>query len=766
MGSEARARLGLAGLLAISLFSFNQVFATGDYPGPALLGILIAVALVMVGRRLGVGSILTIVGSLVAMVAYLCLVFQADKTFRGLPSPRSLQGLWRSLEHAYSQSQVDFAPVPPRPGYVVLVVAGLWIAALIGEMAAFRWRRPLLASLPCIGLFALIMVVGTGEAAPLLVALFLIALFAFWGLESSHRLRAWGRWVPTWKEHESEPEPTEVTGTLARRMGAACVLMGMVVPLFLPALGDGLLVWRNPTGEGLPGGGGEGGALDPLVSVRPQLIDQPETVLFEVTSLRPSYWRLLTYTQFDGVSWHGSSEADRPSQFGAISTDVDPGTVTRTVTARFVMRALEGERLPTTGLPRQLDFTGSNADEYESGLTYDAENGDVEMEQRIIDGLRYEVGAVLPEASFRNLSRAAPGEIEDPTYRQIPTDLSNVVFQTANEWTEGIDNPFRQLVAIQNRLRGFDYSLNVEDTGSDDYLGDFLSITRRGFCQQFASAFAILARLKGFSTRVVVGFLPGSTTLSAPTTYSVRGTHAHVWPEVYLQGYGWVPFEPTPRAPAPPPAYTVPGLSFGSAPRPDFQIADAGQNQDLQGAAARLAREPINPGGIEQQAPVGNRVNLEWKKTFTRIALFVTILTLAYLVVTPAWKLRRIQARYRRARGSRAKAAAAFAHFQEEAGDLVSRRAPAESATAYATRLSTLRKVPARSALRLASIYEASEYAPTDTSEKEASEAKDLARQLRASIWGGASWWDRGQRLFSPAWNGRKVAWGRLGPTG
>jgi transglutaminase-like putative cysteine protease len=759
MGSEARARLGLAGLLAITLFSFNQVFATGDYPGPALLGILIAVAMAMVARRLGAGSILTIVGSLVVMVAYLCLVFQADKTFRGFPSPPALEGLWRSLQHAYTQSQMDFSPVPPRPGYIVMVVAGLWIAALMGEIAAFRWRRPLLASLPCIGLFALIMVVGTGEAAPLLVALFLIALFAFWGLESSHRLRAWGRWVPTWKEHESEPEPTEVTGSLARRMGAACVLLGLFVPLFLPTLGDGLLVWRNPTGEGLPGGsGGEGGALDPLVSVRPQLINQPETVLFEVTSFRPSYWRLLTYTQFNGVSWHGSSQADRPSQFGAISTDLEPGTVTRTVKASFVMRALEGERLPTTGLPRELEFTGSNADEYETGLTYDAESGDVEMEQRIIDGLRYDVSAVLPEASFRNLSRAAPGEIEDPSFRQIPTDLSDVVFETANEWTEGIDNPFRQLVAIQNRLRSFDYSLDVEDTESSDYLGDFLNVTRKGFCQQFASAFAILARLKGFSTRVVVGFLPGSTDLSAPTTYSVRGTHAHVWPEAYFQGYGWVPFEPTPRGPAPPPAYTVPGLGFGSAARPEFQIVGGRQNRDLQGRAAPLGREPINPGGVEEPPPGTNPVNLEWKKTFTRVALFLTILSLAYLVVTPAWKLRRIGARYRRARDSRARAAAAFAHFQEEAGDLVSRKTPAESATAYATRLATLRRVPERAALRLASIYEASEYAPTETSAKDASEARDLARQLRSTIWGGASWWDRGQRLFSPAWNGRKVA--------
>ncbi|HZA19362.1 MAG TPA: transglutaminase domain-containing protein, partial [Actinomycetota bacterium] len=397
-------------------------------------------------------------------------------------------------------------------------------------------------------------------------------------------------------------------------------------------------------------------------------------------------------------------------------------------------------------------------DDYESDLTFDAEDGDVEMGQRIIDGLRYDVSAVVPEASFRNLTKASSGESVDPRYRQIPTTLSNAVFETADRWTEGIGNPFRQLVAIQTRLRGFDYSLDVEDTGSDDYLGDFLTVTRKGFCQQFASAFAILGRLKGFSTRVVVGFLPGSTSLSSPTTYSVRGAHAHVWPEVYFTGYGWVPFEPTPRGPAPPPAYTVPGVGVED-PRLGSQIAGGGQNPGPGGGpASRLEREPINRGGIEEPGLGNERVNLEWKKTFTRVALFVGIVALAYVIVTPAWKLRRIRARYRRARSSRARAAAAFAHFQEEAGDLVSRRSPAESATAYAGRLAALRKVPSRPALRLASIYEASEYAFADPSDGEASEARDLARQLRASIWGGASWWDRGQRLFSPAWNGRKAA--------
>jgi hypothetical protein len=57
VGSEARARLGLAFLLAASLFAFNQVFAGGDYPGPAILGMLVATGIAVGARRLGLGTL-------------------------------------------------------------------------------------------------------------------------------------------------------------------------------------------------------------------------------------------------------------------------------------------------------------------------------------------------------------------------------------------------------------------------------------------------------------------------------------------------------------------------------------------------------------------------------------------------------------------------------------------------------------------------------------------------------------------------------------
>ncbi len=74
------------------------------------------------------------------------------------------------------------------------------------------------------------------------------------------------------------------------------------------------------------------------------------------------------------------------------------------------------------------------------------------------------------------------------------------------------------------------------------------SNARRGYCEQFAGTYAAFARSIGLPARVAVGFTPGELT---DGVYVVRGQHAHAWPEVWFEGIGWVPFEPTPGRGAP-----------------------------------------------------------------------------------------------------------------------------------------------------------------------------------------------------------------------
>lgn len=771
MGSEARTRLGLAGLLAVTWLSFNQLFDAGDYPGPILLGMLLATGLALATRRLGIGSVATLALSAAGLLWYVAFVFQTHLTLFGLPTPSALAALMRSIARAYSFSQVDFAPVPVRVGYVILVVAGMWGAAALAELATFRWRRPLLATLPSIALFSTTMIFGTGAGAPVLMVLFLAALLTFWGFEASHRVRSWGRWVSAWPGRGND-EPESITGSMARRMGASCIVVALAAPLFLPTLGDGLLSWRTALGEGLGagGGGGGGGRIDPLVSIAPSLVNQSDQILFRVTSNRSSYWRLVALPNFDGRTWSPADEATTELDGGFLEGDWLPDADHTRIEHEVTLAGLRGEYLPAAVQARAVDVLDGPGD-----VAFQPQTGDLRVEDAG-DGFTYRVISVAPRPGFEELVDASPGST-DPVFSQMP-DLSPDVERLRDRWIVGETTAYGKLVAIQNALRTGDYSyrlpspedLTAEQKGSTDQLERFLLDTQTGYCQQFSIAFAALSRSLGYPTRVVVGFLPGESPTEGQ--YVVRGIDAHSWPEVFFERYGWVRFEPTPRADngriTSAPGYTAPdfvargplgndGGAVGSvaANVEDPQAAldaRALNDQNRDGASSAIGlQERAGQGAGAANPGLGGDEDARWEQTFRRLALVLTLVLVGGLAAVPALKARRIRRVYRGATTPGAVAAAAFHEFMLEAGELAAPRGPAESARAYVRRVARLKGLPEPSALRLASLYERAEYAPSQPSSSEGGEARTLARQMRAGLWENASWWERVARLFSPA---------------
>lgn len=784
LGSEARARLGIAGLLLVTLLSFSQVFAPGDYPGPALLGMIAAIAIAIGARRVGLGTGTTILISTGALLFYIAFIFHNTQTFYGLPTATAIQRAIDAVSSSIDNAQVDYAPVPVRTGYVIMVVTGLWVAATIAEIATFRWKRPLVASIPIVALFSTIMVVGTGRAAPLLVPIFLATLLTYWGLESSHRLRSWGRWVPTWPGRSEEVEPISVTGNIARRMGAMCIATALIAPAFLPAIGNGLLSWRTGEGEGGPGGGGGGGSgrIDHLVSIAPTLLTQTTTELFVVMTDTPGYWRLVTLARFDGETWKATDNPTEPAENGALEWSErrlgTPDASGEDLQQTFTISNLVGGNLPSPARAVQVDVRNR-----QDALRYAPESGDLRLVGGLNSDVTYNVTSSSRDLSYSELINAEPGtrEVEE-IYFELPETLSPEVISFRKEAIENAEaeTPFERLIAIQNRLRSTEFTYSVEpgadakdQLASTDYLTNFLTESKTGYCQQFATAFAVLARSLGYPSRVVVGFLPGEPTERG--RYLVRGTDAHAWPEVYFEDYGWIAFEPTPRSAnqagqgrtAGVPVYTLPGGQGGFNPEGNRTIPgqDGGGSRTDPDAALRafLTREQEfgldgstdfslqgqNPregeldGSAELQDPA-------WAGTFRRVFFVLAVLTILFLAATPALKEWGIRHAYSQARTSRDMTRAAFREFLINAGELASAKGSAESARAYARRLAESADLPLRTAVRLAAIYEASEYARDELGDEMATEARKLAREMRAKLWGSASWWNRLTRLFSP----------------
>lgn len=767
MSSEGRARVGLSILLLVTLFSWAQVFADGDYPGPALLGMMVAAGVAIACRRLGMWTGTTIAVSAGVLFLYLVMIFQARNSFYLLPSLDAVGGLGRSIGNALENSSVDYAPVPVRSGYVILVVIGMWAATTIGEVATFRWRRPLLAALPCIVLFCIQMTVGTGMGAPVLVIAFLLALLTYWGLESAHRVRSWGRWVSAFPTRDGRVgagrEPESVTGALARRMGAGCVAAAIVAPFVVPALGDGLLAWRNETGEGPFGSGGGSGAINPFVSMAPRLIQQSDEVLFTVQSERPEYWRLLSLADFDGEQWDPVSASDPvevvddepfPRQ-----TNSPDGAEPLEQTVTFA--ALDSAQLPAAINPVEIDLDEGGP------LVYDDENQDLTLENSAGENFSYTVVSNVPALTYAELRAAEVGDT-DGVYLDA-SEASEVVRGIAADLRspEGGDelSDADYLIALQEHLRGFAYDITPEDAelaetgGSVDFLERFLVETQRGYCQQFATAFALLARAEGIPARVAVGFLPGERSPDSDDTWVVTGLHTHAWPEVYFEKYGWVRFDPTPRLEASEPRYTREPVDLGETgegggPGGDGVGAAIGRQDQITDPRLAGANARANTGG---DRPAGTAIDDRpvaedpvWEKAFNRLVLGVAVALVLFLASVPVLKTWRIRRRYRRARSADGAAVAAFAHFEDDAAELATPRGTAESAAAYAARLGGLRKVPADDAARLASIYEAAEYGPRGVGPDQAGQAKVLARKLRGALWSRASWWARAARLFSP----------------
>ena len=756
MGSEARARLGFAGLLFMILFSLEQVFAGGEYAGPAVLAATVATLLMMLLRRIGILAIPALAASLAGLIFFLALVFRADRTFYLLPTPSAVRGVLDMINRAYLHSQIDYAPVPTRPGYVALIVIAFWIMATLGEVATFRWRKPLLAAIGPTGMFGLVLVVGTNAMGNFIVPFFLVALLVFLGLESSHRLRTWGQWVATWRGRSGE-EPETVTAALARRMGAACVLVALAAPLFLPSIGNGLVAWRNAVGNGSfgsgsgAGGGGLSGSgtVDPLVSMKTEFLDQTDTELFKVQSERPLYWRLITLSEFDGLAWTPAEEPEEPALDGVIfSPLLDSPTSAENIEQTFEITGLRGRAVPAAYQPADVQIEGDAADD----LEFDPRTADLQLQSELSEGLTYTVRSVVPDTTFNVMNAAEPGDLGG-VYRGVP-DLDPAVLDLLEQWTAGAETPFEQLLAIQTQLRAFEYSTEVDNQASSDYLRRFLLETKRGYCQQFATAFTLLARRLGMEARVSVGFLSGETSPEAPDEYIVRGTDAHAWPEVYFDNIGWVAFEPTPRDVAAPPGYTIeegniPSLGGLRGPENRFENpggrgGDAGLNpqQDPVGGAGR------GGGANERNRDQGST---RWERAFANLVRIVVIGILVFLALVPLLKELRTKRRYARASSERGRATAAFFDFQDAAAELASPRRAAESAVAYARRVSRTRHVSRPTAVRLARIFEAAQYAPRDIGSNQVSEARNLARDLKRSLWTEATWWERATRLFSPA---------------
>lgn len=132
-------------------------------------------------------------------------------------------------------------------------------------------------------------------------------------------------------------------------------------------------------------------------------------------------------------------------------------------------------------------------------------------------------------------------------YTVLPDSLPERVRILADQLTEGCENDYDKLKAIETYLNSLPYTTRVGKTpGKEDFVDYFLFHQKKGYCTYFASAFGVLARCAGIPTRYVEGFMVDYEDKDASGAYNVGSRSAHAWVEAYMEGIGWIPFEATP----------------------------------------------------------------------------------------------------------------------------------------------------------------------------------------------------------------------------
>lgn len=143
-------------------------------------------------------------------------------------------------------------------------------------------------------------------------------------------------------------------------------------------------------------------------------------------------------------------------------------------------------------------------------------------------------------------------------YTALPQSLPERVYTLTDEVTQGYYDDYGKLLAIEQYLKqNYTYTLTPGAVPEGrDFVDYFLFDNQRGYCTYFATAMAVMARCAGIPTRYVQGFSAQCTewVSGGEVTCLVQNQEGHAWPEAYLEGIGWILFEPTPAMSNEPPS--------------------------------------------------------------------------------------------------------------------------------------------------------------------------------------------------------------------
>jgi hypothetical protein len=301
---------------------------------------------------------------------------------------------------------------------------------------------------------------------------------------------------------------------VALTAAAICALLLFLLPIFYEAA-FGLLesAYLRPQK-----GFGFGMALGDLNGMA-----DSDDVVMRIRGPRTDYLRGAVYTRYDGGRWRASA-SDK----------------TRPFRASHVSYRRQGET--------EIEFVGGDRTRFFAPLfarTIDLSPGPAWISRSGLVSMRDDEEA--ESIRFVTVDNSDPNDVvKGDEMLSIPKPFFARLRDIAEAWTPNDSDPLKIVKKLSSRLMR-DYTYSLEATlpkGSDPVLA-FLTVTKQGNCEYFASALALLARSRDIPTRVAAGYRVHDYN-PIGGYYAVREKNAHAWVEAYIDGKGWRSFDPTP----------------------------------------------------------------------------------------------------------------------------------------------------------------------------------------------------------------------------
>ncbi|MBO0982388.1 DUF3488 and transglutaminase-like domain-containing protein [Rathayibacter sp. SD072] len=643
-----------AGSALLSLLLWASLVAAASGVGRLLEGVgwlvqlALAVAVVLAvpagARALRAHPVVPpVLGTLTAVVVLTAMFVPARALLFLVPTPAAIADAQDLAQAGFTSIAQQGLPAVADSGIAFLLVGGVVVLAWAADLFAFSVRLPALSGLFLLALVAVPAIIDpSGVSWPSLV----LTALAYAGVLVAG----------------SRPERRAP----ARRLSLAAALpavavVGTVVVAAGVLAGSATGYVRAPSSSGVSGTLFNG-SIDPVVALGDDLRrPNPVTVLrYATDSDLPVYLRVLTVSDFQGENWAPSgTEETAPIEAPIAPEGLAESVPRETEEVEVSVETLRSEWLPVPYPVAALEGIGD-------GWLQDVQDGSIRGDATTRAGDEYAVEALRLDPDPQQLLAAPAAGQGLERYLELPDDVPAVVGTTAAEVTAEAGSAYDQARELQSFFRSSAFTYSEDTPAEEGYDGDGVGVlesfleVREGYCVHFASAMAVMARELGIPSRLAIGYQPGSVVPSADsdlTSYRLLSSDLHAWPELYFEGVGWLPFEPTPSRGAPA-SYTLPSAtsSTGSTPGASSSAAPEEESEEEATPTPTASTATATPGAagtvVGPSAPA------------------VTAWVLLLLLLLVPWLLRVVQRSLRRRAAGAGSAEAAWAEVLASARDL------------------------------------------------------------------------------------------------